>query len=75
MATYYRWKKSEIGYETNLNEISSRRLYVVRPSETAKYRGGSSYTINSDGRFEIDSTQSGIDNATDLYQGKYYLVQ
>ena len=47
----------------------------MRPSETAKYRGGSSYTINSDGRFEIDSTQSGIDNATDLYQGKYYLVQ
>ena len=74
MATYYRWRKSEIGYEANLNEIASNRIFVVRPSETGAYRAGSSYTINSDGRFEINSTQSGIKNAKDLREGNYYLV-
>ena len=74
MATYYRWRKSEIGYEANLNEIASKRIFVVRPSETGAYRAGSSYTINSDGRFEINSTQSGIKNAKDLREGNYYLV-
>ena len=74
MATYYRWRKSEIGYKANLNEIASNRIFVVRPSETGAYRAGSSYTINSDGRFEINSTQSGIKNAKDLREGNYYLV-